>query len=426
MKKLIRNIRYVSPETGAEAKGSLVLSGGTIERFTEALDLEGAEVIEGNDQWVLPGFIDMHVHFREPGGEEKETLETGSKAALAGGYTTVVCMPNTQPVPDHESALEDWLKKTEHLPCQVLLMASITKGLGGTEKSDFRLYTHPRVVGVTDDGRPVSSSRILIEAMKEAKASNLLVGLHCEDESLMFDRSINQGRISGKLNLEGVPVMAETLMIHRDLYLSEILNCPLHIQHVSAAESVRLIREAKAKGVPVTCEAAPHHFSLTEEMILTRGSMAKMSPPLRTEMDVKAIQQGLKDGTIDLIATDHAPHTESDKTQDLIASANGIVGLETAFSVGVTYLIDNGVLDIQQLVQRMSTIPAKVLGLDRKGVLKPGMDADLVLVDLDRRWTVDSEDFFSKGRNTPYHGMGLRGKVTTTILGGEIRYQEKS
>ena len=422
MKKLIRNIRYFSPETGKAQMGSMLLSEGIIEGFTEATHLEDAETIEGNQQWLLPGFIDMHVHFREPGGEEKETLETGSRAALAGGFTTVLCMPNTQPVPDHAEAVQELLKMTENLPCQVLLMGSISKGLAGEEKSDFKHYRHPRFVGITDDGRPVSSARVLMEAMNEAKKENLMVGLHCEDESLMFDRSINQGKISRKLNLQGVPVMAEALMIHRDLYLAEKLNCSLHIQHVSAAESVSLIREAKAKGVSVTCEAAPHHFSLTEETILTRGSMAKMSPPLRTEVDVKAVRQGLKDGTIDVIATDHAPHLESDKTEDLVQSANGIVGLETAFAVGVTYLMDCKILNLQELVKRMSTYPARLLGLNTKGTLKPGMDADLVLVDLDRRWTVDREAFFSKGRNTPYHAMGLRGKIMKTIVGGEIRY----
>ncbi|RQD67086.1 MAG: dihydroorotase [Tindallia sp. MSAO_Bac2] len=425
MKTLIRNIGYYSPENGEPLKGNILISEGKIEKFIDATEVEGAKVIDGKFQWLLPGFIDMHVHFREPGGEEKETLETGSRAALAGGYTSVVCMPNTQPVPDHTDAIDDLLARTEKLPCQVLLMGSISKGLAGEEKTDFSLYKHPRFIGVTDDGRPVSNAAILAEALQDGLREGLMVGLHCEDESMMFDRSINQGRISRKLNLQGVPVMAEAIMIHRDLYLAEKLNCPLHIQHVSAAESVRLIREAKARGVLVSCEAAPHHFSLTEEAVLTRGSMAKMSPPLRTQDDVKAVQKGLKDGTIDVIATDHAPHLDSDKTDDLIHSANGIIGLETAFSVGNTYLVDQNILSLKELAYRMSSRPAKLLGLESKGEVSPGMDADLVLVDPNRRWIVDSQCFYSKARNTPYHAMALRGKVTMTMVNGEVRYQEE-
>lgn len=425
VKTLIKNIKYFSPENGNVQKGNVKIFEGKILGFTDQDEWEDARVYEGKQQWLFPGFIDMHVHFREPGGEEKETFETGCRAALAGGYTTVVCMPNTQPVPDTETTVKDLLQRTETLPCNVLLMGSITKGLEGMEKTAYNLYRHPRFVGVTDDGRPVTNAAILMKTLEEASREGLLVGLHCEDESMMFDRSINQGEISRKLKLQGVPAMAEALMIHRDLYLAEKLDAPLHIQHVSSRDSVELIRAAKEKGVKVTCEAAPHHFSLTEEAVLTKGSMAKMSPPLRTEKDVISIQEGLKEGIIDVIATDHAPHLLRDKTEDLITSANGIVGLETAFAVGATYLVEKEILKLHQLIRLMSTEPAKLLGLNNKGSLADGMDADLVLVDMEKWWTVDREAFFSKARNTPYHGMSLRGCVTMTMVNGEVRYQKE-
>ncbi|MEN1760929.1 dihydroorotase [Anoxynatronum sibiricum] len=425
MKTIIKHVQYLDPDTGSEQQGHLVMSDGHISGFTGDVISDAHEVVEGDGRWVLPGFIDLHVHFREPGGETKETLESGARAAVAGGFTTVVCMPNTQPSLDHAEILRQQLAKAASLPCQILFMGAVTRGLAGRERIDFKEYNFPGVVGVTDDGRPISEALLMMEALQEGKRYGLLVANHCEDESLMFDRSVNQGAVSEKLGLQGVPALAEELMVQRDLYLAGATGCPVHLQHISTAASVNLIRRAKAEGVPVTAEAAPHHFSLTEYAVMTRGAMAKMSPPLRRETDMRAVRAGLADGTLDCIATDHAPHEAAVKGEDLAKAANGVVGLETAFGAAVTHLMDTGTLSLKQLVTCMSTRPAAMLGLSKKGNLKTGAEADVVLVDLRRRWTVDSSTFASKSHNTPFQGMALRGQVQGTWVRGKRVYENR-
>jgi dihydroorotase len=422
MKTVLKQIQYLDPSTGQEKQGDLVMEKGKILGFTCESITDADKVIEGNGLWAFPGFIDMHVHFREPGGEEKETLETGSRAAAAGGFTTVVCMPNTEPAMDHFSILSDYIQRSRQLPCHLLFMGAITRGLGGKELVDFNEYRQPGVVGVTDDGLPVTNARIMLEALIKGKEHGLLVANHCEEESFMFDRSINQGPVAKRLGLTGVSVLAEELMVQRDLHLAKFSNCPVHIQHVSSAGSVAMIRRAKDEGIPVTAESTPHHFSLSEYVVLTRGSLAKMSPPLRTERDMEAIREGLCDGTLDCIATDHAPHAVSDKTNDLLTSANGVVGLETAFAAAVTSLMDSGAINLLRLVECLSTRPAEILGLRNKGTLKAGADADVVLVDLRRRWSVSSREFVSKSRNTPFEGMALRGRVMMTFYQNKISF----
>jgi dihydroorotase len=422
MKTILKQIQYLDPSSGQEKQGHLVMEKGKILGFTCESITDADKVIEGKDLWAFPGFIDMHVHFREPGGEEKETLETGSRSAAAGGFTTVVCMPNTQPAMDHYSILNDYIERSRQLPCHLLFMGAITRGLGGKELVDFNEYCQPGVVGVTDDGRPVTNARMMLEALQKGKEHGLLVANHCEEESFMFDRSINQGPVAKRLGLTGVSVLAEELMVQRDLHLAKFSNCPVHIQHVSTAGSVGMIRRAKEEGIPVTAESTPHHFSLSEYVVLTRGSLAKMSPPLRTEKDMEAIREGLCDGTLDCIATDHAPHAAADKTDDLLASANGVVGLETAFAAAVTNLMDSGSINLLRLVECLSTRPAEILGLKNKGTLKTGADADVVLVDLRQRWSVSSREFVSKSRNTPFEGMALRGRVKMTFYQNKISF----
>lgn len=420
MKKVITHINYLDPVTKAPAKGHLVIEKGRIAGFTHELLSEADVTIDGAGCWVMPGFIDLHVHFREPGNEEKETLSTGAAAAAAGGYTTVVCMPNTQPPLDNCDILMDMMNRTRDLPCQVLFMAAVTKGLKGLKKVDFQDYRGTKVVGVTDDGQPVANAAIMLEALRQGREEGMLVANHCEEPSLMFDRSVNQGPVSRKHGLQGVPPMAEELMVQRDLYLAKVSNCPVHLQHISTAASVEMIRQAKAEGVPVTAEAAPHHFSLTEYMVMTRGTMAKMSPPLRSEHDMKAVARGLADGTLDCIATDHAPHTLEDKGKDLADAANGVVGLETSFAASLTHLVEAGYMKLPRLVECLSSRPAEILGLKNKGVLTHGADADLALVNLRTRRPVNSSSFVSKGRNTPFDRIALRGGIQMTLRQGEV------
>ena len=424
MKTLLKNIQYLDPDTGKRRKGHLVMENGKIAGFTQTAISDPDQLIDGKGYWVFPGFIDLHVHFREPGGENKETLESGAAAAVAGGYTTVVCMPNTSPVLDNREILERMIEKADRLCCNVLFMGGITHGLSGQELVNFSDYDHPSIVGVTDDGRPLMNARLMMEALLEGRKYGLIVADHCEEESLMYDRSVNRGAVSAQLGLAGVPALAEELMVQRNIYLASVTGGTVHIQHVSTAGSVELIRQAKANGISVTAEATPHHFSLTESAVLTHGVQAKMSPPLRTAHDMMAIQQALADGTIDCIATDHAPHATEDKTGDLITAANGIIGLETAFGAAVTHLLDSGVMKLPRLIECLSTQPAGMLGLAGKGSLKPGSDADVALVDLRRRWTVSQADFRSKSSNTPFEGLALRGKVVKTLVNGVVCYEQ--
>lgn len=422
MKKVLTHVNYLDPVTNESNKGNLVIEKGRIAGFTNELITDADMTIDGEGYWVMPGFIDLHVHFREPGQEEKETLATGAAAAVAGGYTTVVCMPNTQPPLDHRDILKDMMNRARHLPCDIRFMGAVTKGLKGTEKVDFREYRDTSVVGVTDDGQPVSNAAIMMESLRQGCEEGILVANHCEEVSLMYDRSVNQGPASRTYGLQGVPSLAEELMVQRDLYLARATNCPVHLQHISTAASVEMIRQAKADGVPVTAEAAPHHFSLTEYIVMTRGTMAKMSPPLRSEHDMKAVAKGLADGTLDCIATDHAPHTLEDKKKDLADAANGVVGLETSFAASMTHLVEAGYMKLPRLVECLSTRPAQMLGLKNKGTLQEGADADLVLVDLRTRRPVDASTFASKGRNTPFDRIALRGRVHTTVRQGEVVY----
>jgi dihydroorotase len=382
----------------------------------------GATIVDVAGKLVLPGFIDLHVHLREPGFEHKETIASGTAAAVAGGFTSVCCMPNTNPVNDNQSVTEFILDRARAAGlAHVFPIGAITKGSEGQELAEIGDLRHAGCVAISDDGRPVTNSLVMRRAMEYAVAFDLPVVDHCEDLHLSEGGCMNEGLISTQLGLPGIPAAAEDVMVARDLALAELTGARLHLAHLSTAGSVRMVREAKARGIRVTAEACPHHFVLTEEAVAGYNTHAKMNPPLRTRTDVEAIKEGLRDGTIDVIATDHAPHALQEKQQEFAAAPNGIVGLETAWPLVLT-LVEEGVLTLEAAVAKLTTEPAKAFGL-AKGTLAPGADADVTIADLRACWEIDPSRFRSKSRNTPFAGWKVKGRITTTLVGGRIVYE---
>lgn len=382
----------------------------------------GSRTIQAEGKLVLPGFVDLHVHFREPGFEYKETIQSGSAAAVAGGFTTVCCMPNTSPVNDNQAVTEFILERARLAGlANVLPIGAITKGSEGKELAEIGDLRRSGCVAISDDGKPVMNSLVMRRAMEYASAFDLTVVDHCEDLHLAEGGCMNEGLISTELGLPGIPSAAEDVMVARNLSLSELTGARLHLAHISTAGSARMVREAKARGIRVTAEACPHHFTLTEELVRGYNTHAKMNPPLRTWSDVQAIKEGLRDGTIDVIATDHAPHATQEKQQDFTEAPFGIVGLETALSLTLG-LVEEGVLSIEQAVQKLTSSPAAAFGL-KKGTLGVGADADVVVVDQHGQWEVDPTKFRSKSRNTPFVGWKVKGLVQTTIVGGRVVFE---
>ena len=382
----------------------------------------GSTMIEAKDRLVLPGFVDLHVHFREPGFEYKETIQSGSAAAVAGGFTTVCCMPNTNPVNDNQAVTEFILERSRIAGlANVWPVGAITKGSEGKELAEIGDLRRSGCVAISDDGRPVMNSLVMRRAMEYALAFDLTVVDHCEDLHLAEGGCMNEGLVSTELGLPGIPSAAEDVMVARNLSLSELTGARLHLAHISTAGSVRMVREAKARGIKVTAEACPHHFTLTEEVVRGYNTHAKMNPPLRTRDDVRAIKEGLRDGTIDVIATDHAPHATQEKQQDFTEAPFGIVGLETALSLTLG-LVEEGVMSLEQAVEKLTSSPAAAFGL-KKGTLAVGADADVTIVDQLAEWVVDPGKFRSKSRNTPFVGWKVKGRVLTTIVGGRVVFQ---
>ena len=419
MELLIKNARVVSPADGINSKADILVRDGKIAAIGENLSSDG-EVIGADGLYAIPGLVDMHVHLRDPGQTHKEDILSGCRAAAAGGVTSLLAMPNTSPVTDNPESVKYIRDKSKGADARVYVGASITKGLKSKEPTDLAALKAAGAVGLSDDGRPVENTKYLSDAMKLAPKLGMTVVAHCEDLFLADGGKINQGEVSEKLGVKGIPAAAEDCGTAREIALAAAENVPVHICHVSTKTSVALVRDAKRRGVKVTAETAPHYFSLTEKELLSRDADFRMNPPLRTAEDVEAITEGLLDGTLDCIATDHAPHAPEEKA-DFAAAPNGSIGMETSLAVGITYLVKTGILPFDELVKKMSVNPAKILGISA-GTLSVGAPADIALVDLDEKWTVDVEKLHGKSKNTPFKGMTLTGRVRKTILDGSVVY----
>lgn len=401
----------------------VLIENGAIAAVSPGLSApKTATLVHAKGQLVLPGFIDLHVHFREPGFEYKETVQTGTASAVAGGFTSVCCMPNTNPVNDNQSITELILERAKSAGnAHVFPIGAITKGSEGKELAEIGDLRRAGCVAISDDGRPVMNSLVMRRAMEYARAFDIPIVDHCEDLHLSEGGCMNEGLVSTELGLPGIPAAAEDVMVARNISLAELTGARLHLAHISTAGSVRLVREAKSRGLHVTAEACPHHFTLTEEVARGYNTHAKMNPPLRTWHDVQAIKEGLRDGTIDVIATDHAPHAPQEKQQEFTEAPFGIVGLETALPLTFG-LVDEGILSVEAAVSKLTSQPAKAFGLS-KGTLAVGADADVVLVDPQAHWEIDPSRFRSRSRNTPFAGWKVKGQVTTTIVSGRLVFE---
>ncbi|MBO4495859.1 MAG: dihydroorotase [Clostridiales bacterium] len=391
--------------------------------FVDALSDKADEVIDAEGLTVMPGLVDMHCHLREPGYEYREDIKTGTMSAAKGGFSSVCCMPNTNPVCDNAAVVEGILRKAELVgSANVFPIGAASKGLAGKEIAEMGLMKEAGIVAVSDDGKPIATANLLKKVMEYASDFDIPVLNHCEDLSIA-EGAMNDGAVATSLGLRGIPAIAEEIMISRDIQTAEYLDMPIHICHVSTARGIDIIRQAKKRGVKVTCETCPHYFSLTEDKCVTYDSNFKMNPPLRTEADRVAVIEGLKDGTIDCIVTDHAPHHIDEKDIEFSLANNGIIGFETAFAVGYTYLVKPGHLTLPEMVSKMTINPSKILRLGR-GTLDKGVPADLTLVDLSEKFVYSEEEILSKSKNSPYIGESLEGRVKVTITGGKITYDE--
>lgn len=423
MRLLIKNGHVIDPQNGMDAVRDIYVADGVIEAVGDRIEREADTVIDAAGKIVAPGLVDLHVHFREPGYEYKEDIASGSRAAAKGGVTTVVCMPNTLPVIDNKPMVQYVINRGKEVGlCNVLTVGCISKGQKGKELAEIGELKDAGAVGISDDGRPVTSSSLMRKALEYAKMFDMPILSHSEDLDLVDGGSMNEGFMSTYLGLRGIPKAAESVAVTRDILIAEEVGGRLHLCHVSTRNAIAAVRAAKARGVKVTAETAPHYFSLTDRACDGFNTNAKMNPPLRDEDDVLAVIEGLEDGTLDAIATDHAPHHRDEKELEFDKASNGIVGLETSLALGVTHLVKTGKLSMSQLIQKMSSNPAKIIGIDR-GTLGVGKAADIVIFDADAEFSVDVNRFASKGKNSPYHGAKLFGQVETTVCGGKIVYQ---
>jgi len=401
----------------------VLIENGTISAVGPKLAAPaGARILHAAGQLVLPGFVDLHVHFREPGFEYKETIQSGTEAAVAGGFTTVCAMPNTNPVNDNQAVTEFMLERAKAAGnAHLYPIGAITKRSEGKELAEIGDLRRAGCIAISDDGKPVMNSLVMRRAMEYARAFDVPVVDHCEDLHLSEGGCMNEGVISTELGLPGIPSAAEDVMVARNVSLAELTGARLHLAHISTAGSVRMVREAKARGLKVTAEACPHHFTLTEELTRGYNTHAKMNPPLRTSQDVQAIKDGLRDGTIDVIATDHAPHATQEKQQEFTEAPFGIVGLETALPLTLA-LVEEGVLTLESAVDKLATAPAKAFSINA-GTLAVGAPADVAIVDPGLEWEVDPSRFRSKSRNTPFAGWKVKGRVTATIVSGRVVFE---
>ena len=424
MKLLIKQGRLVDPAGGIGGIMDVLVEDGRIAMIGSNLQATDAQEIQANGMVVCAGLIDMHVHLREPGFEYKETIATGALAAARGGFTSVACMPNTKPVIDTPEMIGFVLDKAA-AGCGVRVMpiGALSMGQCGETLTDFEELKKAGAVALSDDGIPVQNANLVRDAMIMAKRQGLTILSHCEDAEMVQNYAVNEGRVSRQLRIHGRPAIAEELMVARDAMLAEETGAAIHVCHISTARAVALVRRYKKKGVQITCETCPQYFTLTEDEVLAQGSMARVNPPLRTKVDVEAIIEGLKDGTIDAIVTDHAPHSAEEKAKTLEEAPSGMVGLETSLALALTALYHAGEMSLSDILRKMTMNPACILRKNR-GRLAIGKKADITIFDPDEEWVVNPEEFASKGRNTPFAGRTLKGKVKYTIVGGNIVYQE--
>jgi len=430
MKILIKNGRVIDPAQNIDGYKEILIEGGKIKGLYPKnkgpkSEAEGRcpkgrlKVIDASGCIVMPGLVDIHTHLREPGFEYKETIKTGTIAALRGGFTSICCMPNTNPINDSIAVTEFIIEKAlKEGACAVYPIGAITKGRNGEALTELEALIKAGCIAFSDDGKPVTNSLIMRRTLEYSKIFNIPIISHCEDLKLSEGGVMNEGFISTILGLKGIPKAAEEIMVARDIALCELTGGRLHIAHVSTEGSVKLIKGAKARGINVTSETCPHYFSLTDESLKNYNTNLKVNPPLRTEKDVEAIKQGLKDGTIDVIATDHAPHHVDDKNKEFDTAAFGISGLETALALGLQ-LVEQRVLSLKQLIIKMSLTPSKIIGI-KKGMLAIGVDADIVILNPEKKFKVDSSRFLSKGKNTPFDGWYLKGTIEKTIYKGKV------
>ena len=414
---ILQNGRIIDPSTGRDETadiwvedGRIIACAGEIPAAASRFDLSG--------KWLVPGLIDMHVHLREPGQEYKETIETGTRAAAAGGFTAVACMPNTRPVNDNAAVTRYILEKAVGCQARVYPVGAISRESKGVGLAEYGEMKAAGVVALTDDGLPVLDSQLMRRSLEYAKSHGLLVLSHAEEIALSRNGCMNEGPVSTRLGLRGIPTAAESIMVYREIALADLTGARMHIAHVSCEASLALIRQAKSRGIPVTAETAPHYFTLTDEAVSGYNTHAKMNPPLRSEKDRQAIRMALADGTLDAIATDHAPHSVLEKELEFSNAANGIVGLETALPLALS-LVHEGLIGINRLVELMSCAPARILGV-AGGRLAVGDPADITVIDPEKRFTFTAQESCSKGKNTPFDGWQFRGKAVLTILAGRV------
>ncbi|WP_047981333.1 dihydroorotase [Ornithinibacillus contaminans] len=424
MTLLLQNAKQLM-ENGELQDCHVFIEDGEVKQIsTTSIEEEANRIIDCQRQLLIPGMIDVHIHLREPGGEHKETIKTGTKAAARGGFTTVCSMPNTNPVPDNEEAIQELLEKiNQDAVIRVLPYAAITKGLNGEELTDIETLAHD-VFAFTDDGVGIQTADAMLRAMKLAAKAKKPIVAHCEDNSIVYGGVVHDGAISTRLNLPGIPSLSESVQIARDVLLAEATGCHYHVCHVSTKESVRVIRDAKKAGIHVTAEVSPHHLLLNEDAITQDDANFKMNPPLRSKEDQAALFEGLLDGTLDIIATDHAPHSADEKAQGMQNAPFGIVGLETAFPLLYTYLVKPNKITLKQLVDWLTIKPATVFDL-ASGRLAENERADLTLINLEQETIIDKHTFYSKGKNTPFHNWKVSGIPVMTICDGEIVYEEE-
>ncbi len=421
---LIKNGYVLDPATNTEGVMDVLIDEGVITQVCEAVNAKADKVIDGTGLYVMPGFIDLHVHLREPGFEYKETIQSGSKAAAQGGFTTICPMPNTNPSIDSKYMVEYLLLKAkEEAIVNIVPIGAVTKGQLGLELADIQGMADKGAAGISEDGKSVMNTKLYKQGMIEARKNNMVVFAHCEDKDLVQDGVLNEGSKALELGMPGISNSVEDVIVARDILLAKDTGVRLHLCHCSTKDSVGMVNLAKSQGLPVTAEVCPHHFTLSDEDIIGDDSNYKMNPPLRSKEDIQVLKEGLKNNIMDVIATDHAPHSEEEKQKSIRNAPFGIVGLETAFALTMTELVHTGYLTPMQMVEKLSKNPAAILGI-HKGSLKPGLIADIVLADPNEEYVIDVQEFASKGKNTPFAGRKVKGRIKYTLVNGKVVYQD--